>query len=59
MTQSNPYPLRLEKKLTQKIKCLSKENNRSYNKEIEWILRKYVDNYELEYGEINISEETD
>lgn len=59
MKQANPYPLRLEENLAKKIKCLSKENNRSYNKEIEWILKKYIDQYELSNGQIDISGESE
>lgn len=46
MVQANPYPLRIEQKLMDKIKELAKENGRSVNKEIEFALNKYVKSYE-------------
>ena len=52
MKQANPYPLRLEDSLSRKLRQLAQENNRSYNKEIEWILKKYIEQYEYEHGEI-------
>lgn len=42
--QSNPYPLRIDKELMDKIKELAEKDARSVNKEIEFILRAYVDN---------------
>ena len=57
MKQTNPYPLRLEETLSKKLKKLSKINNRSYNKEIEWILRNYINKLEIENGEIIISDD--
>ena len=56
MKQSNPYPLRLEDILAQKLKYLSNQNNRSYNKEIEFILKKYMEQYEMEHGKILLAE---
>ncbi len=57
MKQANPYPLRLEEILARKLKQLSKVNNRSYNKEIEFILRNYIEQFEKEHGTIKISED--
>jgi len=57
MKQSNPYPLRLEETLAKKLRQLSKINNRSYNKEIEWILRNYIENHEIANGVIIIKED--
>ena len=55
--QENPYPLRLEQSLAKKLKQLAKENSRSYNKEIEFILKNYLAAYEREHGEIVVEEE--
>lgn len=59
MIRTNPYPLRLEITLSKKLWALAGENNRSLNGEIEWILRKFVEQYEKEHGEISyaLSEE--
>jgi hypothetical protein len=54
--QANPYPLRLEEILSRKLRQLSKENNRSYNKEIEWILKKYIEQYEADHSEIILTD---
>ncbi len=51
-TQANPYPLRIDKEVLDKIKFISKENGRSTNKEIEIILKSIIFKYEKENGEI-------
>lgn len=50
--QSNAYPLRIDETLSEKIKVLAKENDRSYKGQIENILKKFVSDYEKEHGEI-------
>ena len=50
----NPYPLRLEKDVMEKSKIIAKENGRSLNKEIEFVLRKYIANYEKANGAIEL-----
>ena len=42
MGQANPYPLRIEEDVMNPIKELAKENGRSVNKEIEFILRQHL-----------------
>lgn len=42
MPQANPYPLRIEENIMQAIKETAKENGRSVNKEIEFVLRQYL-----------------
>lgn len=44
----NPYPLRIDDKLMEKIKELAKNNARSVNKEIEFALRMYLKSYEAD-----------
>lgn len=55
--QQAPYPLRIEPILTKKIKTLAKQNKRSYNKELEYILESYIREYETQHGEIPCFEE--
>ncbi len=55
--QQPPYPLRIEPTLTQKIKTLAKQNKRSYNKELEYILEEYIKSYEQQHGVICCHEE--
>ena len=57
MKQGNAYPLRLEETLTKKLKALASEHNRSYNKEIEYILKNYMKQYEEENGPVFVEEE--
>lgn len=53
--QANPYPLRIEKELLEKAKIIAKENGRSLNKEIEFLLKNAVKEYEAENGVIKIN----
>ena len=58
--QANPYPLRVNKEIMDKTKYIAKENGRSVNKEIEFLMRKNISSYENENGIIelpNLSEE--
>ena len=55
--QEMPFPLRLEKPIMDKMRLLAKENGRSINKQIEYSLRKYLDAYEKEQGEIVVPKE--
>lgn len=55
--QEIPFPLRLEKPVMEKMRFLAKENARSINKQIEYSLKKYLDAYEKEHGEITVSKE--
>lgn len=52
--QANPYPLRIDKILMDKFKVIAKNNGRSVNKEIEFILRGVVADYEEQNGTISI-----
>lgn len=52
--QANPYPLRIDKALMDKFKVIAKNNGRSVNKEIEFILKGVVADYEKQYGVISI-----
>lgn len=53
-TQANPYPLRVDKNIMDKIKYIAKENGRSTNKEIEVSLKSIIFEYEKENGKISI-----
>lgn len=53
-TQANPYPLRVDKNIMDKIKYIAKENGRSTNKEIEVSLKSIIFEYEKENGKIPI-----
>lgn len=55
--QANPYPLRIDKTIMQKMKVIAAFNGRSLNKEIEFQLRNFVTEYERSHGSILISAE--
>ncbi|MCL2884334.1 MAG: Arc family DNA-binding protein [Oscillospiraceae bacterium] len=42
----SPFSLRVPEELLEKIKQMAKHNKRSANKEIEFILQAYADNWE-------------
>lgn len=53
--QQNPYPLRIDKEIIEKAKVIAKENGRSLNKEIEYLLKNHISQYEKEHGPIQVS----
>lgn len=53
------YPLRLGVSTYAKIKKLAKENSRSINGQLEFMVRKYLQDYEQENGEIDIASTED
>ena len=55
MAQTNPYPLRVDKILMEKFKTLASISGRSVNKEIEFLMKQAVLQYEKENGAIDIS----
>lgn len=48
------FQLRLPDKLDEKIKAVAELEQRSKNKEIEYILTKYITEYESKNGEIEL-----
>ncbi len=55
--QENPYPLRIEKEVMDKIRVLAKENGRSINKQIEFSLKQYLAAHEKDHGPIAVPKE--
>ena len=55
MKLNNPYPLRIDEDLMEKLKFSANVNSRSVNREIEFAIKKLVKEYEEE-NNINISE---
>lgn len=51
------YTLRIDRRLFQKFRYVAEYKGRSANKEIEQMLKKRVDAFENEHGEIVIAEE--
>ena len=48
-----PFSLRISEDLLEKVKSIAKEKKRSMNKEVEFVLEKYVKTYEKDNGSIN------
>ena len=51
------FNLRLSDELDYKVKVIAQKEQRSKNKQIEYILQEYVKEYEAENGKIEIEEE--
>ena len=49
-----PFSLRIPDKLIEKIKHIASLNKRSANKEMEYILQSYVDDWEKDHEKISI-----
>lgn len=49
-----PFSLRISEELLTKIKIIAARNKRSANKEIEFVLEQYVQDFESRHGEIAI-----
>ena len=53
--KNEAYPLRISEELMQKLEELAIIDNRTRNKEIEYILQKYVNDYETNNGQLKIN----
>lgn len=51
------FNVRIDEQLNDKLMKIAQEEGRSKNKQIEFILKKFVKQYEQENGEINTNEE--
>lgn len=51
------FNLRIDETLNEQLVKVAAEEGRSKNKQIEYILKKYIKQYEQENGEIKINEE--
>ena len=49
-----PFSLRISETLITKLKIIAIENKRSTNKEMEYALEKYVNEYEKAHGEVHV-----
>lgn len=55
--KNKAYPLRIDGTIMDKLEIIANNNSRSKNKEIEFALKRYVDVYEAQHGEIKIEEQ--
>lgn len=51
-----PFSLRVSEQLISKLKVISTQHKRSTNKEIEFALEKYVNEYEMKNGSITVED---
>lgn len=54
--KNKTYPLRLDNNLMDKLRKLAEQEDRPLSKQIERIVREYIQTYEQEHGEINLDE---
>ena len=54
--KNKTYPLRLDNNLMDKLRKLAEQEDRPLSKQIERIVREYIQSYEKEHGEINPDE---
>ncbi|MGK0551943.1 Arc family DNA-binding protein [Enterococcus faecalis] len=55
-TYKNPhFAIRIPKELLEKLKYIAEYNARSANKEIEFLVRTHVNNFEKEHGKIKVN----
>lgn len=54
--KNKTYPLRLDNNLMNKLRKLAEQEDRPLSKQIERIVREYIQAYEQEHGEINLDE---
>lgn len=54
MACSYNFPLRLEDSLREKLRYIASQNSRSLNREIEFLVKQHISNYEKEHGEIPV-----
>ena len=50
------YNLRVDKELLQKLNYIAEYNGRTANKEIEYLTKKHIEEYEQQYGIIKFDE---
>lgn len=50
------YTLRINETLHDKLKYIAKEEMRSFNSELEYIMKQYIKDYEKRHGEIETIE---
>ena len=53
----NQYAFRCDKEMIKKLEFIAEQHTRTRNQEMKHIIKKYIDEYESENGEIIISDE--
>lgn len=50
--KNKAYPLRIDNELMEKIRIISEQEDRPISRQLERIIRDYIEDYESEHGEI-------
>jgi len=56
MNSQRPYSLRVDEVAYEKLRIIAKENNRSINAQIEYLIKQCINQYERQHGEIKVEE---
>lgn len=54
--KNKSYPLRIDDELMKKVKMIAEAEDRPVSKQLERIIKQYVEQYEEEHGRINSAE---
>lgn len=52
--KNKAYPLRIDNELMEKIRIISEQEDRPISRQLERIIRDYIEDYESEHGSITI-----
>lgn len=53
--KNKAYPLRLDNELMEKVRTIAEQEDRPISKQMERIIKEYVENYESKNGNIKIN----
>lgn len=56
MKNTISYTLRIDEEIHEKMKVVSKEQMRSLNSQLEYVMKEFIKKYEKEHGEIVVKE---
>ena len=52
--KNKAYPLRIDNELMEKVRVISEKEDRPISRQLERIIKEYIENYESKNGSINI-----
>jgi len=55
--KNKAYPLRLDNQLMSKVRKIAEQEDRPLSRQLEKIVKEYINKYEAEHGEIQIENE--
>lgn len=54
--KNKAYPLRIDNELMEKVRILAEQEDRPISRQLERIIKEYIQQYEQEHGEIKLEE---